>query len=72
MVNGHSNWYWRWGLEDHDMAHRISSIYDKQNAVFSDDLKNRGFSENGSFTGLLRQVKVDLNSHDLHLLQSYV
>lgn len=29
QVNGFSNRYWRWGLEDNDMFHRIYTIFDK-------------------------------------------
>ena len=63
MVNGHSNWYWRWGLEDHDMAHRISSVYEEKSGddAGGENFEVKGFSKNGSFTGLLRQVKADLN-----------
>ena len=71
LVNGHSNWYWRWGLEDHDMAHRISTVFQNNNVEnpvekLGTDSVRKGFSSDGTFPGLLRQVEYGFYSTGSH------
>ena len=55
-VNGHPNWYWGWGIEDHDMANRLRkpdiNIFQSSKFKPFDPLKN-------SFQGLTDEFGTD-------------
>lgn len=60
-INGHANWFWGWGYEDHDMARRLREnspvTYDKTDFENLDFYEKTigGLSKKGGHDGFYRQ-----------------